>query len=118
MAVGERFALMVAGRVPRFGAAFMGTLSLRPPQIFMRISTIDMPMADREVLAGGEQGAAFLDGYREAFRRGSIGVAQDACSPVTGASTSAMCACPRGCTMATPTPLSGSACAALRRRNP
>jgi pimeloyl-ACP methyl ester carboxylesterase len=77
MAGGERFALTVATRVPGFGGAFLDALAHLPEAAFMRISTVEMPAVDRRTLANDPARAAFIDGYREAFRHGSAGVAQD-----------------------------------------
>jgi pimeloyl-ACP methyl ester carboxylesterase len=77
MASGERVSLMVAARAPGFGGAFMGALARLPAPAFMRLSAFDMPAVDRETLSAPVPRQAFLDGYREAFRQGAGGVAQD-----------------------------------------
>lgn len=77
MAGGERFSLLLAARAPGFGGWFMSALARLPSRAFMRLATVEMPVVDRRTLSGGLARQDFLDGYREAFRRGTGGVGQD-----------------------------------------
>ena len=80
MAQGERFSLAVAARVPAFGGWFLERLSALAavsPDLFFRIVTAEFPPVDREALRDAHQRAAFVEGFREAFRSGSEGVGQD-----------------------------------------
>jgi pimeloyl-ACP methyl ester carboxylesterase len=80
MASGERLSLAVARRGPAFGGWFLGRLAALgdiSPDLFFRIVTAELPAVDREALRDAEQRAAFVEGFREAFRGGSDGVGQD-----------------------------------------
>jgi pimeloyl-ACP methyl ester carboxylesterase len=80
MAWGERASAAVADMAPGFGGWFLGRLAVlarRSPDLFLRVATSEMPAVDRETLARPDERAAFVDGYLEAFRAGSAGVAQD-----------------------------------------
>ncbi len=80
MAAGERLSLAVAQRLPGFGGWFLGRLAQlarRSPRLFIEVVTIELPDVDRDALRDGEERAVLIDSYREAFRRGSAGVAQD-----------------------------------------
>jgi len=80
MARGERLSLAVARRVPAFGGWFLARLAALAavsPELFFRIVTAEVPPVDREALRDADQRAAFVEGFREAFRGGSAGVGQD-----------------------------------------
>jgi pimeloyl-ACP methyl ester carboxylesterase len=80
MAPGERLSLAVARRGPAFGGWFLGRLAALAdvsPDLFFRIVTAEFPPVDREALSDAHQRAAFVEGFREAFRGGSAGVGQD-----------------------------------------
>jgi pimeloyl-ACP methyl ester carboxylesterase len=80
MAPGQRLALQAARRAPAFGGWFLGRLAVlarRSPRLFLRLATSELPGIDRRALARPGLREAFLAGYRDAFRQGSRGVAQD-----------------------------------------
>ena len=72
MAPGERLSLAVARYAPAFGGWFLdrlAALARRSPPLFLRLATSELPGIDRRAIAQPDP--------REAFRRGSRGVAQD-----------------------------------------
>jgi len=80
MAAGERLSLQIAGHAPAFGGWFLdrlATLARHRPQLFLRLVTSELPGPDRRALGEPAIRDGFLDSYREAFRGGSQGVAQD-----------------------------------------
>jgi pimeloyl-ACP methyl ester carboxylesterase len=80
MASGERVSLAVAQHVPGFGGWFLGRLAQlarTAPRLFIKIVTIELAQVDRDALQQGEECDVFIESYREAFRRGSAGAAQD-----------------------------------------
>jgi pimeloyl-ACP methyl ester carboxylesterase len=80
MAAGERLSLEAARRAPAFGGWFLGRLAAlerRSPRLFLRVATSEMPDTDQRALQQPGLRDPFLASYREAFRRGSGGVAQD-----------------------------------------
>jgi len=80
MAPGERLSLEIARRSPAFGGWFLGRLAgleRRSPPLFLRLATSELPGTDRRALEQPGIRDPFLASYREAFRRGDGGVAQD-----------------------------------------
>jgi pimeloyl-ACP methyl ester carboxylesterase len=80
MALGERFSLSLAGRIPGFGGWFLGRLAVLArhwPQAFFGLSATAMPDVDSRTLRQPATRESFVANYAEAFRRGSWGVGQD-----------------------------------------
>jgi pimeloyl-ACP methyl ester carboxylesterase len=80
MAPGDRFSLKIATRAPDFGGWFLGRLAALAgtyPGLFLKLAMVGLPEVDRRELTGLEGSVAFVESFREAFRRGSLGVAQD-----------------------------------------
>ncbi|MEX0426913.1 alpha/beta fold hydrolase [Nocardioides sp. DS6] len=80
MAPWQRRSLRLGTRVPGFGGWFLARLAAlgrRAPRLFFRVVTTEMPAADRQALSREDQWQDFVAGYLEAFRQGSVGVAQD-----------------------------------------
>ena len=80
MAPGERASLALATRAPAFGGWFLGRLAAlarRSPRSFFYLTATSLPDIDNQTLGQPGTRESFLTNYREAFRQGSWGVAQD-----------------------------------------
>ena len=80
MAPGQRMALQAARHAPAFGGWFLGRLAVlarRRPRLFLRLAASELPDIDRRAIGQPGMREALTAGYAEAFRRGSVGVAQD-----------------------------------------
>lgn len=80
MAAGQRLALRVTRDAPAAGGWLLGriaALGRRSPRLFLCLATSGLPDIDRRAIGQPVMREAFLDGYAEAFRQGSWGVAQD-----------------------------------------
>lgn len=80
MAPWQRRSLWLGAHAPRFGGWFLGRLARLgrvAPGLYFRIVTAELPEPDRRALARPDLREDFLAGYRDAFRQGTGGVAQD-----------------------------------------
>jgi pimeloyl-ACP methyl ester carboxylesterase len=80
MAPGERMSLALARRAPGFGGWFLGRLAVlarRSPRLFFRMTATSLPDIDNHALRQPGTREDFVTNYIEAFRPGSLGVAQD-----------------------------------------
>jgi pimeloyl-ACP methyl ester carboxylesterase len=80
MAQGERLSLKLATHAPAFSGWSMGLLAAlagRRPDMFLRLAATNQPDVDVYALQQPAVRESFLSCYREAFRGGSWGVAQD-----------------------------------------
>jgi pimeloyl-ACP methyl ester carboxylesterase len=80
MAAGDRFSLAVAKRAPAFGGWFLGRLAAlagSSPGMFLELAMTGLPEIDRQTLRRPQNRSAFIESFRESFRRGRAGVAQD-----------------------------------------
>jgi pimeloyl-ACP methyl ester carboxylesterase len=80
MSPGERMSLALARQAPGFGGWFLGRLAVlarRSPRLFFRMTATSLPDIDIHALAEPGAREDFVTNYLEAFRLGSLGVAQD-----------------------------------------
>jgi len=80
MARGERLSLKLAAHAPAFSGWSMSRLADlagRRPDIFLRLAATNQADVDAYALQQPDLRESFLSCYRDAFRRGSWGVAQD-----------------------------------------